>query len=108
MLTSEAAQALGLALHELATNAVKYGAWSTPVGRVSVTWAFQEGQQELLRLTWNERGGPIVTAPTNKGFGHVVIETLVGQAVGEVTLRFDPLGTVWTVIIPNRCLVPLP
>src|SRR5467141_3024502 len=63
------AQAIGLALHELATNAGKYGALSTDTGRVDVSWA---SDGETLTMSWTEREGPLVSAPTRRGFGTIV------------------------------------
>ena len=76
------ALALSLALHELATNATKYGALSCPEGRVSVQWGVQEG---MLHLDWEESGGPPVAPPTQKGFGSRLIEELVPRDLGGVT-----------------------
>jgi PAS domain S-box-containing protein len=104
MLTIEATQALGLALHELATNAMKYGAWSVPNGDVTFAWEFQK--DGTLRLSWVERGGPVVNPPTRRGFGHVVIENLVSQSLGgEVSMDFDPLGLTWVLSITPGNLV---
>jgi PAS domain S-box-containing protein len=99
MLTGEAAQAIGLALHELATNATKYGAWVTPIGHVSLTWVV--GHDGALQMTWVERGGPRVEAPVKKGFGQVVIEQMVAISVdGSVDMRFDPDGLTWSLCVP--------
>ena len=98
-----AAQNLGLALHELATNAVKYGALSTGRGNVDVVWTLCEGDQVQceLRLVWRERGGPAVKAPARRGFGRTVVEHIVSKAIdGRATLDFDPGGVVWTLDIP--------
>jgi len=86
------AVALGLAMHELATNAVKYGALSTPAGRVDVRWRAEGG---LLRLTWRETGGPPVCGPIERGFGARLLEQgLAGELGGTVTLDFRPEGLV--------------
>jgi two-component sensor histidine kinase len=108
MLTAQAAQAIGLALHELGTNATKHGAWSVPEGNVEIAWALGTAQDGEGRLTmkWVERGGPQVTAPSTKGFGHVVIESMVGQSTGgEVSMEFNPLGLTWMLSIPDQNLV---
>jgi PAS domain S-box-containing protein len=108
MLTTQAAQAIGLALHELATNALKHGAWLMPSGGVSVSWAFEANSRDpgVLQLNWVERGGPLVAQPDSKGFGRVVIERMVAQAIGgEVSMDFNPLGLTWTLSIPDRNLV---
>ena len=103
LLTSDAAQSIGLALHELATNCVKYGAWSLPAGSVRVSWTLdREGAQPpQLRVNWIERGGPPVSPPTRKGFGHKIIEQMVAQKVGgEVEITFAPYGLSWTLAAP--------
>lgn len=92
-LTPRTAIALALALHELATNAAKYGALSTPEGRVELDWTL-EGD-DRLRLTWRERGGPVVTAPTRTGFGTRLIQRgLAAELGGRVELSFLPEGVV--------------
>jgi two-component sensor histidine kinase/PAS domain-containing protein len=97
-LPPDAAQNIGMALHELATNAAKYGALSVPEGRVRVSWQteMQPDGQESCRLTWQERNGPPVTPPARRGFGQVVIERTVARAVGgKVTLSYPPEGVSW-------------
>jgi PAS domain S-box-containing protein len=84
------ALALSLALHELATNATKYGALSCPEGRVSVQWRVQEG---MLHLGWEENGGPPVAPPTQKGFGSRLLEELVVRDLGgDTKLNYDVSG----------------
>lgn len=95
-LKPEAAQPLGLALHELATNATKYGALSVPGGRLSVTWR-RESDPPRLRMEWRERGGPPVEPPQSKGFGYQLIDWMVASALdGTVSLDFAREGLVWT------------
>jgi PAS domain S-box-containing protein len=111
VLTAEAAQALGLAIHELATNAIKYGALSLPAGRVSVSWAFdgEAGAARPLLLNWVEQGGPQVTPPQRKGFGHVVIGEMVERSLaGKVVMDFAAGGLNWSVWIPPTNLVSEP
>ena len=84
------ALALSLALHELATNATKYGALSRPEGRVTVQWDVQDG---LLHLGWEENGGPPVAPPTRKGFGSRLLEELIARDLdGETKLTYDVAG----------------
>src|SRR6478672_9499057 len=101
MLKPEAVQNLGLALHELATNAQKYGALSSGRGSVRVHWQFCESDQ--LKLTWEERDGPPVSTPERSGFGRAMIESVVGKALeGEVKLSFPAKGVHCVIMIPER------
>jgi len=92
------ALAMALAMHELSTNAVKYGAWSNESGRVAIGWRIA-GEQLLVE--WREEGGPIVTPPARRGFGSRLIERgLAGELGGTVTLYFDPGGVRCTIEAP--------
>lgn len=107
-INATAAQNLGLALHELATNAAKYGALSTSAGRVHVSWGFELDDAGVRRLVlhWDERNGPRVSPPTVKGFGHVVIERVVGQALSaKVNYQFNPEGVRWSITMPLDFIV---
>lgn len=85
------ALAIGLLAHELATNAAKHGAWSTPAGEITVAWKL--GAAGRLHLSWSERGGPPVSAPSHAGFGSRLIQRLVtGDLAGEVRLDYRPEG----------------
>ncbi|MGJ0506643.1 MAG: sensor histidine kinase [Methylocystis sp.] len=98
MLKPEAAQNIGLALHELATNALSYGALSRPEGRISLKWGLADGR---LTIEWRESGGPALATPPREGFGHKVIKRLVAMALeGEATLSFPPDGLIWSLSIP--------
>lgn len=108
VVTAEAAQAIGLAIHELATNAIKYGALSMPTGKVGVSWMFDGGADASphLRLNWIEQGGPPVSPPSRKGFGHVVIGEMVERSLdGKVAMEFAEQGLKWSVSIPATNLV---
>ena len=102
-LTADASQAIGLALHELATNAVKHGALSSSGGRVGISWSIDQAPcADGLRLCWREHGGPPVTTPTRTGFGHVVIKNMIEQAVrGSVELDFAKDGLYWSLQAPR-------
>lgn len=102
--TPDAAQTIGLALHELGTNAAKYGALSTAQGKIKVTWAIELPDDEpRLRMTWRESGGPSVTDPKRSGFGRTLIETLPAQKLrATVHLTFERDGVVWTVDAPAK------
>ena len=95
---AEATQHIGLALHELATNAAKYGALSNATGRVDLTWELAPGSEgsRVVTLRWEETGGPPVSPPARRGFGHIVIERTVARAVGgDVELSYRLEGLVW-------------
>jgi PAS domain S-box-containing protein len=93
-LQPKTAVALGLAAHELATNAAKYGALSTPEGRVEVRWTVDDG---VLRLVWRESGGPPTAAPARRGFGSRLLEQgLAEELAGSVKLEFRPEGLLCT------------
>lgn len=101
----KAALSLALMLHELTTNAVKYGALSVPDGRVDLTWRLAEdgANGPLLKVDWRERGGPPVVAPSRKGFGTRLIERgLSVQVGGKLSLTYPPEGVVCTVEAPLR------
>ena len=92
-LKATAAQAIGLALHELATNAGKYGALSMDTGRVDIRWA-TDG--DIFTMSWVERDGPPVSAPKRRGFGTVVMQEMAEDTVdGTVDLDYAPSGVTW-------------
>lgn len=100
----EAAQNIGIALHELSTNAAKYGALSNEMGTVRILWsvgAAHGPKAPMLNICWKEEDGPPVTMPTRRGFGHIVMERIAGRALGGTsTLDFRPDGVVWTLDVP--------
>jgi two-component system CheB/CheR fusion protein len=87
----EAITSFALVLHELATNAAKYGALSTPQGRVRVSWTIEDGQ---LALIWEERGGPaILAAPQREGFGSLLARrSASGNLKGSIAFEWEPEG----------------
>ena len=101
-LTPRMSLALAMALHELATNAVKYGALSNKAGTVEVSWTTQNGAAPpRLSLRWSESGGPPVVAPRRRGFGSRLIERSLAQDLdGQVEIAFPPTGVVCTVDAP--------
>jgi PAS domain S-box-containing protein len=101
-LKPEAAQNLGLALHELAVNAAKFGALSVPTGRVSITWRRRESSEgSALDLDWREQLGPKVKLRRKKGFGTMVIERNLARALdAEINMDFDPNGLHCHIVIP--------
>ena len=99
----DAAQHIGMALHELATNAAKYGALSVPEGKVRVAWhvtSLPDGGA-LCHMSWEESGGPPAARPSRRGFGRVVIERTVARALhGEVSIDYAPSGLRWALTFP--------
>ena len=103
VLSPAAAQNIGLAFHELATNAVKYGSLSVSQGKIHLAW---HHAPPLLHITWREREGPPVTAPSRKGFGHVVLTRLTPEALnGQATTSFSPDGFSWRLDIPATYVI---
>ena len=95
------ALSLGLAVHELATNAAKYGALSTIEGHIHVSW--QLLTPKMAEVYWRESGGPPVAAPTKRGFGRDLIEKIVaGELKSEVDLQFNPEGVECRLQVPIR------
>ena len=93
LLNATAAQAIGVALHELATNSGKYGVLSTDTGRVDVSWSLDN---DTYTMAWIERNGPSVRPPEQRGFGSTFIESMVQKNLdGEVQLDYAPLGLEW-------------
>jgi PAS domain S-box-containing protein len=105
LLTPEATQNLGLALHELSINAAKHGALSTPAGSVLVHWstfATDSGETQFL-LSWSEMNGPEVRPPRHKGFGQLVLERMLPRALdADVRLDFAEGGVKWSITMPGR------
>jgi two-component sensor histidine kinase len=103
VLRPEAAQSLGLALHELSTNAVRHGALSNAGGRVAVAWRrLEPADGGGLEITWTEAGGPVVLPPHQRGLGATVIERNLARSLdAEVELSFDPAGARFRVIVPE-------
>lgn len=99
-LSARRALGLSLALHELATNAIKYGALSNDTGTVEVEWRLSESEFEFR---WDERGGPQVAVPKAKGFGSKLIETIVGANFdGKGQLEFNPNGVQFRLVSPTN------
>jgi PAS domain S-box-containing protein len=93
MLSADAAVSLSLLLHELATNAAKYGALSEPNGRLLISWsAAQQGAEPTITLLWEENGGPPVKPPQSQGFGSRLVHAIAAQLNGTVKLDFAPEG----------------
>ena len=98
------APGLSMAIHELTTNAIKYGALSNEAGRIEIAWSLAPNAAgDSLRLRWQEMAGPRVVPPSRKGFGsHLIERSLAGELGGEVSIVYDP--TVWSVRSRRHCL----
>src|SRR5690606_16466272 len=102
-LTSREALSLTMALSELGTNAIKYGALSSETGSLSVAWRLKDvsAAQPVLVLEWQERGGPAVQPPTRRGFGTRLMEGCIERDLnGELDLAFHPDGVVCEISVP--------
>lgn len=97
LLEPNTAQAIAVTLHELATNAAKYGALSVANGKVALNWTHEAG--EPLKLRWAEAGGPTVKAPTRKGFGTRIIERMIAQLKGTTNLDWRAEGLVCDITV---------
>jgi two-component sensor histidine kinase len=103
-IVSGAVIALAMTLNELCTNATKFGALSWPTGRIEIAWTIDD--QNHLHLTWTEKGGPAVHAPTRQSFGTRLIETLGRQLKGKVEMAYDLKGFVYALDVPLNSLEP--
>ena len=102
---ADATQALGLAIHELATNAVKHGALSNADGTITVSWSCEDGDDRMrhVRMVWEERGGPEVRSPDRTGFGNIVLRDVVPRALnGTVEIDFAPEGLRWSLAFQSE------
>ncbi len=111
LITASAAQTIGMALHELATNAGKYGALLGTTGGIRIEWRAAAGAAGDARfeLSWAERGGPPVAPPARLGFGMVVIEDIPrAELNAEVSLTYAPEGFRWCVSCPANCVLLAP
>ncbi len=101
LLSAAAAQGIGMALHELATNAGKYGALSNPEGRVLISWRLSGDEKEAFGMSWIEEGGPAVVTPDRKGFGHLVMGAMAAASVqGTAEVVFHATGIAWNLSAP--------
>ena len=109
LLRPAAAQALGMALHELATNAGKYGSLSSSEGEVAIRWAISgTNGEKRFEMEWRETGGPRVEAPLASGFGSKLISHMTEIALqGHTHLQYRPEGVVWTIEAPLDRITPL-
>jgi len=103
-ITSGAVIALAMTLNELCTNTTKFGALSVPAGRIEIIWKIDEEGQRL-HLTWSEKNGPVVHAPSRQSFGTRLIGTLGQQLKGSVKLAYDATGFVYVLDVPMASLV---
>jgi len=108
ILRPEAAQNIGIALHELSTNAAKFGALSVDRGTVTVSWTIvtDENNRPRMQLRWKEQSGPPVILPAHKGFGRMVMDRIAGQALGGHSKAiFAPDGVCWELDVPASAVI---
>jgi PAS domain S-box-containing protein len=101
-INAAAAQAIGMALHELATNSGKYGALSIDGGSVTIAWQIDaDNEPPLFTIEWRESGGPMVSPPPHRGFGYTVTVRMAEHALsGKVTLEYPEQGVLWRLVSP--------
>jgi CheY-like chemotaxis protein len=100
ILEAQVALHLALVLHELGTNACKYGALSVANGNLSIKWSVQDGEDRVLHLHWQEFGSPKVTAPQTQGFGSVLIQQSLSSHGGEVSVDYTANGLSCAIRLP--------
>ncbi len=108
ILRPEAAQNIGIALHELSTNAAKFGALSVEGGTVTVSWTIATDKENgrRMQLRWKEQSGPPVILPVHKGFGRMVMDRIAGQALGGQSKSiFAPDGVCWELDVPASAVI---
>jgi two-component sensor histidine kinase/CheY-like chemotaxis protein len=102
-ISAAAAQSIGLVVHELSTNAVKYGALSGEDGRIEITWEIDSCAEPTLSICWKERDGPAVVAPTHRGFGTTVVTRMVEMSLdGKARLDYSSTGLIWRLACPLK------
>lgn len=101
LLSPKLALTMALLVHELTTNAAKYGALSSSVGKLSIDWSISDAR---LNLDWRESGGPVVTKPTHRGFGTRLLSRSLDQFGGTVETAFETTGLICklSVILPEK------
>ncbi len=108
LLRPDSAQVISMVLHELATNASKYGALSNGAGRVKIDWGYVGDQHTRLFVRWQEIGGPPVLTPHRKGFGTVVLERMSLQIPdASASLKFLTPGVIWYLEAPVESLADI-
>ena len=100
-LTPNATQGFALVIHELCTNAAKYGALSTPAGTLEIRWSVEEGGDEpRLMFRWQERGGPRLAPPQRMGFGTTLLNSAISGGDGTPRIEYAPEGVRYTLEVP--------
>ena len=110
-LSASACQSIGMALHELATNAGKYGALSTESGVIEVSWNLDHNEQgeDQFVMCWTESGGPPVAAPARSGFGTAVTRAIIKISLGaNVMLNYPSTGLIWQMSCPAERVLEKP
>jgi two-component sensor histidine kinase/CheY-like chemotaxis protein len=102
-ISAAAAQSIGLVVHELSTNTVKYGALSGEEGRIEIVWEIDSCAEPVFSICWTERDGPPVVSPGHRGFGTTVVTRMVEMSLdGEALLDYSPTGLIWRLICPLK------
>ena len=103
-MSAAAAQSIGMAVHELSTNTVKYGALSGKEGRIKIAWEIDSsGAEPAFSISWTERDGPPILAPSHRGFGTTVVTKMVEMSLdGETVLDYSSAGLIWRLACPLK------
>jgi two-component sensor histidine kinase/CheY-like chemotaxis protein len=106
-MSSAAAQSIGMVVHELSTNTVKYGALSGAEGRIEIAWEIDSNRAEpVFSIRWTERDGPPICAPTHRGFGTTVVTKMVEMSLdGETALDYSSTGLIWLLACPLKNVI---
>lgn len=107
-LTAKATESFGLALHELALNALEHGALSRPEGQLAVDWRFETGRAGAMTFSWRESGAPVFNGPRRNGFGMEFLQRTLPYELGaSAAAKFDGDALLWTIILPEPLFLPL-
>ena len=107
-LNSAATQSIGMAIHELATNTLKYGALSDEAGIISIIWEYPGQDDSMFKMSWTETGGPRADQPKQTGFGQLVIVNMLKASLkADVKLEYAPAGLVWQLTAPGERIVEM-
>jgi two-component sensor histidine kinase len=105
-ISPRAAQAIGMAVHELSTNAIKFGSLSSADGFVELGWSVSDGVEPCFTMSWREHGGPPAVPPQRQGFGHTAMVQMIEYSFdSDVSLNYHPEGVTWKMNAPLAAML---